>query len=381
MARTVALLVAAGSGSRAGGGAPKQYRRIAGKAVLAHAVDHLRRAGIDDIQIVIGEGQDAAYRDAIGGRPLPAPIVGGETRRLSVANGLEALARSGGVERVVIHDAARPFLFLPVWERLVAALEDADAAVPALPAVDTMARGHRTLGEIVARDGLIRVQTPQAFRFQAIRRAHAAWAGGEATDDAQIALAAGLNVAVVEGDPALEKLTYEADFARVEAALLTPRVGFGFDVHAFGPGDHLWLAGVRIPFGKGLKGHSDADVALHALTDALLGAIAAGDIGDHFPPSDVKWRGAPSSLFLEHARDLVAAAGGRIVHADLNIICEAPRIGTHRDSMRSAIAALLRLSLSRISVKATTTERLGLTGRGEGIAAQAVATILMGEDG
>jgi 2-C-methyl-D-erythritol 4-phosphate cytidylyltransferase/2-C-methyl-D-erythritol 2,4-cyclodiphosphate synthase len=380
MGRTVALLVAAGSGSRAGGEVPKQYRMIAGKAMLAHAVDHLRRAGIDDIQIVIGEGQEAAYRQAIGGRPLPAPVVGGETRRLSVANGLEALARSGGVERVMIHDAARPFLFLPVWERLVSALEDADAAVPALPAVDTMARGQRTLGEIVAREGLIRVQTPQAFRFEPIRRAHAAWTGGEATDDAQIALAAGLNVAVVEGDPALEKLTYESDFARVEAALLTPRVGFGFDVHAFGPGDHLWLAGVRIPFGKGLKGHSDADVALHALTDALLGAIAAGDIGDHFPPSDAKWRGAPSSLFLEHARDLVAAAGGRIVHADLNIICEAPRIGTHRVEMRSAIAALLRLPLSRISVKATTTERLGLTGRGEGIAAQAVATILMGDD-
>jgi 2-C-methyl-D-erythritol 4-phosphate cytidylyltransferase / 2-C-methyl-D-erythritol 2,4-cyclodiphosphate synthase len=380
MGRTVALVVAAGSGSRAGGGVPKQYRTIAGKALIAHAIDHLRRAGIDDIQIVIGEGQDAAYREAIGERPLPAPVIGGASRRLSVVNGLEALARSGEVERVMIHDAARPFLFLPVWDRLIEALENADAAVPALPAVDTMARGRRTLGEIVARDGLIRIQTPQAFRFEPICRAHACWAGSEATDDAQIALAAGLKVAIVEGDPALEKLTYEADFRRAEAALLVTRVGFGFDVHAFGPGDHLWLGGVRIPHARGLKGHSDADVALHALTDAILGALAAGDIGDHFPPSDPKWRGAASSLFLEHARDLVAAAGGRIVHADVTIVCEAPRIGPFRDAMRERIAALLLLPPTRISIKATTTERLGFTGRGEGIAAQAVATLLMGDE-
>jgi len=372
--------MAAGSGSRAGGDLPKQYRRLAGKAVLAHAIDHLRRAGVDDIQVVIGEGQDGAYREAIGDRSLPAPVLGGATRRLSVANGLEALARSGEVEHVMIHDAARPFLTLPVWERLVAALKDSDAAVPALPAIDTTARGHRKLDEIVAREGLIRIQTPQAFRFEAIRRAHARWTGGEATDDAQIALAAGLDVAIVAGDPALEKLTYEADFARVEAALLSPRVGFGFDVHAFGPGDHLWLGGVRIPFGKGLKGHSDADVALHALTDALLGAIAAGDIGDHFPPSDPRWRGAPSSTFLEHARDLVTAAGGRIAHVDVTIICEAPRIGPYRDSMRARIADMLQLPPARISIKATTTERLGFTGRGEGIAAQAVATVGLPED-
>lgn len=375
MGRVVALIVAAGSGSRAGGELPKQYRKLAGKAVLAHAIDHLARLPLDAIQVVIGAGQEAAYIEAVAGRTLPAPVIGGATRRESVRNGLDALAQAGDIARVLIHDAARPFLYLEVFERLIEALEDHEAAIPALPVVDTMARGRGTLEEIVSRENLLRVQTPQAFRFEAIRRAHHAWSEGEATDDAQIARAAGLSVAVVAGDPALEKLTWEADFARAEAARLVPRTGTGFDVHAFGPGDHVWLGGVRIPHTRGLKGHSDADVALHALTDALLGAIAAGDIGDHFPPSDSRWKGAPSSLFLEHARELVEQAGGRIVHADVTIICEAPRIGPHRDAMRQLIAGLLRLPVARISVKATTTERLGFTGRGEGIAAQAVATI------
>jgi 2-C-methyl-D-erythritol 4-phosphate cytidylyltransferase/2-C-methyl-D-erythritol 2,4-cyclodiphosphate synthase len=377
MGRTVALLVAAGSGSRAGGETPKQYRRIAGKALLAHAIDHLCRAGADDIQVVIGEGQEALYREAVGERALPAPVIGGATRRRSVANGLEALARQGDVARVLIHDAARPMVTLEVWERLVAALDDADLALPALPAVDTIVRAD---GEPVPREGLLRVQTPQACRFEAILAAHRAWKGGEATDDAQIARAAGLKVVIVPGDPALEKLTYEADFRRAEAILLTPRVGMGFDVHAFAAGRELWLGGVRIPHDKGLAGHSDADVLLHAITDAILGALGAGDIGDHFPASDPKWRGAPSSLFVEQARDLVERAGGRIAHVDATIICEAPRIGPHRDAMRERVAALLRLPPARISIKATTTERLGFAGRGEGIAAQAVATIMLGED-
>jgi 2-C-methyl-D-erythritol 4-phosphate cytidylyltransferase/2-C-methyl-D-erythritol 2,4-cyclodiphosphate synthase len=235
-------------------------------------------------------------------------------------------------------------------------------------------------GQAVDRDALVRVQTPQAFRLAAIRAAHAGWTGGEPTDDAQVARAAGLSVALIEGDPALEKLTWEADFVRAEATRLVPRTGAGFDVHGFGPGDHVWLGGIRIPHERGLRGHSDADVALHALTDALLGAIAAGDIGDHFPPSDPRWEGATSSLFLEHARSLVESAGGQIIHADVTIICEAPRIGPHRDAMRHRIAELLRLPLARISVKATTTERLGFTGRGEGIAAQAVATVMTGDD-
>jgi 2-C-methyl-D-erythritol 4-phosphate cytidylyltransferase/2-C-methyl-D-erythritol 2,4-cyclodiphosphate synthase len=373
MGRNVALIVAAGSGSRAGGEVPKQYRKVAGKALLAHAIDHFAHPRIEAVQVVIGAGQEAAYAEAVGDRPLPAPLIGGATRRDSVANGLAAL---GNAEIVLIHDAARPFLPGAVIDRLLDALEEHDGAIPALPVVDTLTMWT---GEAVDRDALVRVQTPQAFRLDAIRAAHAAWAGGEPTDDAQIARAAGLDVVLVAGDPALEKMTYEADFARAEASRLAPRTGAGFDVHAFGPGDHVWLGGIRIPHDRGLQGHSDADVALHALTDALLGAIAAGDIGDHFPPSDPRWKGAPSSLFLEHARDLVAAAGGRLVHADMTIICEGPRIGPHRDAMRRLVAGLLRLPVARISVKATTTERLGFTGRNEGIAAQAVATVMMPE--
>lgn len=370
----MALLVAAGSGSRAGGDTAKQYRRLGGKTLLAHAIDHLDHPAIDAVQVVIGEGQEAAYRDAIGSRPLPSPILGGATRRQSVRAGLDALA---GADRVLIHDAARPFLPGAVIDRLLAALEAHDGAVPVLAVTDTLARAD---GEPVPRDDLLRVQTPQAFRLDAIRRAHAAWSGGEATDDAQIARAAGLTVASVEGDPALDKLTFEGDFRRAEAALMGPRVGSGFDVHAFAAGRELWLGGVRVPHDRGLAGHSDADVVLHALTDAILGALGAGDIGDHFPPSDPQWRGAPSSLFLEHARDLVAKAGGRIAHADVTIVCEAPRIGPYRDSMRARIAALLRLPETRISIKATTTERLGFAGRGEGIAAQAIATLRLPED-
>jgi len=374
MGKTVALVVAAGSGSRAGGGLPKQYRQLAGKSVLAHAIDHLAHPGIDAVQVVIGEGQDEAYRQAIGERALPSPLTGGASRRESVRIGLAAIE---GAERVLIHDAARPFLPASVIDRLLSALDTHDGAVPALPVVDTLARRD---GAAIARGDLVRVQTPQAFRFDAIRAAHAAWSGDEATDDAQIARAAGLDVALVDGDSALEKLTTDADFLRAEAARMTSRTGMGFDVHALAAGEELWLGGIRIPHDRGLKGHSDADVVLHALTDAILGAIAAGDIGDHFPPSDPQWRGAASSLFIEQARDLVGRAGGRIVHADVTIICEAPRIGPFRDAMRARIADLLRLPPSSISVKATTTERLGFTGRGEGIAAQAVATVVLPED-
>jgi 2-C-methyl-D-erythritol 4-phosphate cytidylyltransferase/2-C-methyl-D-erythritol 2,4-cyclodiphosphate synthase len=349
--------------------------------MLAHAVDHLRAAGLEQIQVVIGAGQEQAYRAAVGERPLPAPVIGGATRRESVLNGLEALA--GSADRVLIHDAARPFLPAPVVDRLEAALEASPGAVPALPVVDTLARRDGMLSDNVARDDLIRVQTPQAFRFDAILAAHRAWRGIEATDDAQVARAAGLDVAIVEGDAALEKLTFEEDFRRAEARLaarLVSRTGMGFDVHAFGEGDHVWLGGVAIPHGRGLIGHSDADVALHALTDALLGAIGAGDIGDHFPPSDPQWRGAPSLRFLEHAAQLVRERGGRIVHCDVTIICEAPRIGAHREGMRGRIAEILGLAPRRVSVKATTTERLGFTGRGEGIAAQAIATVELAED-
>jgi 2-C-methyl-D-erythritol 4-phosphate cytidylyltransferase/2-C-methyl-D-erythritol 2,4-cyclodiphosphate synthase len=383
MERTVALVVAAGSGARAGGGLPKQYRRVGGKPLLAHALDGLERAGIGEVRVVIGAGQDALYHQAVAGRALPSPVAGGRERQDSVRNGLEAIAAEGGADTVFIHDSARPFLPSAVVARLRDGLAGAEGAVPVLPVVDTLARVGDRLGDPVSREGVVRVQTPQAFRFEAILEAHRRWSGGLATDDAQVARAAGLRVAAVAGDEALEKLTHEADFARAEASLaarLTSRTGLGFDVHAFAPGEELWLGGIRIPNERGLKGHSDADVLLHALTDALLGAIGAGDIGDHFPPSDPQWRGAASSLFIEHARALIEARGGRIDHVDVTLICEAPRIGPHREAMRLSVAALLRLPLERVSIKATTTERLGFTGRGEGMAAQAIATIRLPEE-
>jgi 2-C-methyl-D-erythritol 4-phosphate cytidylyltransferase/2-C-methyl-D-erythritol 2,4-cyclodiphosphate synthase len=383
MDRTVALVVAAGSGSRVGGGLPKQYRRLAGKPLLLHALERVEQAGLEEIRVVIGEGQDALYRGAVEGRVLPSPIAGGRERQDSVRNGLEGIAAEGGAATVFIHDAARPFLSAAVVARLRDGLAGAEGAVPVLPVVDTLARSDSSLGEPVSRDGLVRVQTPQAFRFEAILAAHRKWSGGLATDDAQVARAAGLRVATVAGDEALAKLTHEEDFARAEARLaasLTSRAGLGFDVHAFAAGEELWLGGIRIPHERGLKGHSDADVLLHAVTDALLGAIGAGDIGDHFPPSDPQWRGAASSLFVEHARALIEARGGRIDHVDVTLICEAPRLAPHRDSIRASVAALLRLAPARISIKATTTERLGFTGRGEGMAAQAIATVRLPEE-
>ncbi|HEX8624652.1 MAG TPA: bifunctional 2-C-methyl-D-erythritol 4-phosphate cytidylyltransferase/2-C-methyl-D-erythritol 2,4-cyclodiphosphate synthase [Allosphingosinicella sp.] len=380
---TIALLVAAGSGSRAGGGLPKQYRRLAGKPLLVHALEGLEQAGIANVRVVIGAGHETLYREAAGGRALPSPILGGSERQDSVRNGLEAVAAAGGSGSIFIHDAARPFLPAAVVARLRDGLAGAEGAVPVLPVVDTLARAEAELGEPVSRDGLVRVQTPQAFRFDAILAAHRQWRGGVATDDAQVARAAGLRVAAVAGDEALEKLTHEADFARAEARLapaMTSRAGMGFDVHAFAAGEDLWLGGIRIPHDRGLKGHSDADVLLHALADALLGAIGAGDIGDHFPPSDPRWRGAASSLFVEHARALVEARGGRIDHVDVTLICEAPRLAPHREAMRASVAGLLRLPPARVSIKATTTERLGFTGRGEGMAAQAIATVRLPED-
>lgn len=384
MGKTVALLVAAGSGSRLGDGPPKQYRRLGWQSVLAHAIEGLTHPRVDAIQVVIAPGQEAAFAQAIAGRSLPSPITGGATRQESVRNGLEALARSGGADIVLIHDAARPFLRGAVIDRLLAAVADHAGAVPVLPVSDTLALGSHRLGDAVSRDGLVRVQTPQAFRLDAIVAAHRAWDGpATASDDAQIARSAGLEVVCIPGSKELEKLTFEDDLSEAERRLsgqMISRTGLGFDVHAFGPGDYLWLGGVPIAHERGLIGHSDADVALHAITDALLGAVGEGDIGDHFPPSDPQWRGASSSQFIAHARDLIERRGGIIDHVDLTIICEAPRIGPHKAAMREAIAALLRLSHSKVSIKATTTERLGFTGRGEGIAAQAIATVrLKGE--
>ena len=376
--RTIALLVAAGSGSRLGSDIPKQYRRLGGKAVLAHAIDALAsHPGIALVQVVIGAGQDELYRAAIGDRDLPPPVIGGAVRRLSVAAGLAAIEG----DRVLIHDAARPFLSHAVIDRLIAALDEAPGAVPVLPVADTLATGGTILGATVPRENLVRVQTPQAFHLDPIRAAHAAWDGAtEATDDAQIARAAGLAVRTVAGEASLEKITLADDLAAAESRIaLVPRTGLGFDVHAFAEGDGVWLGGVLVPHTHALSGHSDADVALHALTDALLGTIGAGDIGSHFPPSDPQWRGAASHLFLTHARNLVFASGGRIDHVDLTIICEAPKIGPHRAAIRARVAELLGLEEAKISVKATTTEGLGFTGRREGIAAQAVASVRVPE--
>ncbi len=375
-----ALIVAGGSGHRAGEGVPKQYRQIAGQAVLARAIDALAaHPAIETVQVVIGAGHESLYADAIGPRALPAPLIGGATRRESVLAGLAAIA----TDRVLIHDAARPFLPSGVIDRLVAALETTPGAVPALAVVDSLARSGDDLGDPVPRDGLVRVQTPQAFRTADIIAAHAAWPEDlEATDDAQVLRVAGGSVAIVAGDARLEKLTYESDFTRARQLVeqgMTSRTGMGFDVHAFGGDGPVWLCGVAIPHVQGLAGHSDADVALHALTDALLGAAALGDIGDHFPPSDPQWKGAPSRLFLDHAAGLVRAAGGIIDHVDLTLICEAPKVGPHRTEMRAKIAEILQVDPDRVSVKATTTERLGFTGRGEGIAAQAIATIRIQE--
>ena len=371
---TAALIVAAGKGERAGGGVPKQFASLGGRPLLAWSHDALSaHPGIDIVLVVVGKGQQDALAAAVGDVPH---AVGGATRRESVAAGLAAL---DGYDRVLIHDAARPFLSPQVIDRLIAALDEAPGAVPALPVVDTLARHADVLGDTVDRSGLVRVQTPQAFHLSAIRAAHAAWdASQEATDDAQILRAAGHDVVTVDGDPALDKITHPSDFAAAEhrlAASMISRSASGYDVHRLEVGEELWLGGVLIPHDRGLSGHSDADVALHAITDALLGTIAAGDIGSHFPPSDPQWKGAASDQFLAHAASLVARQGGIIDFVDLTIICEAPKIGPHREAIRARIADILRLAAGRVSVKATTTERLGFTGRGEGIAAQAVATV------
>jgi 2-C-methyl-D-erythritol 4-phosphate cytidylyltransferase/2-C-methyl-D-erythritol 2,4-cyclodiphosphate synthase len=381
--KAFALIVAAGRGERAGGDVPKQYAGIAGKAVLAHAVDALlAHPGISGVQVVIGAGQEELYRRAIGDRVLPPPVFGGATRRESVLRGLEAIAAYAPTH-VLIHDAARPFAPAVVIDRLLTALDVAEAAAPILPVVDSLARGGDMLGDPVPREALLRVQTPQAFSFPVIVAAHLAWpAEQEATDDAQVARAAGCYVATVAGDPMLDKLTHPGDIAAAAARLAPPlvtRTGMGFDVHVFGPGNGIMLGGVFIEHDQALIGHSDADVALHALTDALLGAICDGDIGTHFPPSDPRWKGADSGRFLDHARGLVVARGGRIDHVDVTVICERPKVGPHRDTIRTRIAGLLQVREGQVSIKATTTERLGFTGRGEGIAAQAVATIRIPE--
>lgn len=372
-----ALIVAAGSGTRMGGELPKQYRPIAGKAVLAHAVDALAsHPRVNAVRVVIGAGQEEMAQAALGARDIGDVIIGGAERSDSVRAGLDAIGQ--GV--VLVHDAARPFCPHDVIDRLLDALERGDGAVPVLDVSDTLARGVGQLDEMVERNRLMRVQTPQAFHVEDLRYAMDESGKRSATDESTLLVAAGLKVIAVEGSPMLDKLTTPADWERAEtmqAARLTVRTGMGVDVHAFAGGGPIVMGGIEVPHDKGLAGHSDADVVLHSITDALLGAAGEGDIGLHFPPSDSQWKGANSDRFLAHAAALIRDRGGIIDHVDCTIICEAPKIGPHREAMRARIAEILQLKAGQVSIKATTTERLGFTGRGEGVAAQAVATIRM----
>lgn len=390
---TAALIMAAGRGTRAGGstGIPKQYALLAGEPLLTHTLRvFVTHPALDAIQVVIGSGDEALYEAAaarFGDRLAPA-IAGGATRQQSVLNGLSALHKRQPA-RVLIHDAARPFVDAPVIDRVLAALEASRGAIAAEPVADTLKRAssRMTIAETIDRRGLWRAQTPQGFVFEAILAAHrrAATAGlTEFTDDAALAEWAGLDVALVEGSPRNVKLTTPDDMALAERLLappsptaFEPRTGSGFDVHRFAPGDGVWLCGVFVPHEARLEGHSDADVGLHALTDALLGAIGDGDIGAHFPPSEARWRGAASRIFVEDAARRVRAREGRILNVDVTLLCEAPRIGPHREAMRAAIAGMLGISTARVAIKATTTEGLGFTGRREGIAALASATVLL----
>lgn len=372
---TIALIVAAGKGERIGGEVPKQYQPIAGKPVLRRAVEAvIGHPAIAGVRVVIGAGQHNLATTALDGFDVGELIEGGAQRADSVRAGLARIES----DAVLVHDAARPFCPAAVIDRLLAPLEFFDGAAPVLPVGDTLARASDRIEANVDRTGLVRVQTPQAFRLAPLRAAYESCGSASPTDETSVARAAGLAVAAVAGDHALEKITTAADFARAEewlAARMVPRTGLGFDVHAFSGEGPVMLGGIQLPHHRGLGGHSDADVVLHAITDALLGAAGLGDIGQHFPPSDPQWKGADSALFLAHSAQLVRGLGGSIDHVDCTIICEEPKIGPHRLAMRSRVAAILGIGESQVSIKATTTERLGFTGRGEGIAAQAVANI------
>jgi 2-C-methyl-D-erythritol 4-phosphate cytidylyltransferase/2-C-methyl-D-erythritol 2,4-cyclodiphosphate synthase len=375
MPRIAVLIVAAGKGARAGTDLPKQYERLAGKPMLRRTVEAFRGYAV---QVVIRPGQEELAAEALAGLALPAPVQGGATRQESVKLGLEALAENAP-DFVLIHDAARPLISRKVTEDVVKALEaGADGALPMLAASDTLRRrsadGRWTL---VPRDNLYRAQTPQGFVYDKILKAHRDHAREDVTDDVALAELAGMKVEMVEGEEKNIKVTRKEDFALAESFLGSGdvRSASGYDVHRFAEGDHIWLCGVKVAHSHALEGHSDADVGLHAITDALLGSIGEGDIGQHFPPTDARWKGAPSWKFLDHAASLVAARGGVINHVDVTIICERPKVGPHRDAMKAKIAEILKIDPGRVSVKATTTEGLGFTGRREGIAAQAIATV------
>ena len=367
------VIVAAGSGSRAGETKPKQYVDVAGRLILLRTVGAFSDTGFD--QTVIVHAKDDDYIQSLDlGECLY--VVGGATRSDSVRAGLEAL-RDIAPDRVFIHDAARPFVTWEVVSRLDAALATHQASVPTLPLVDAIKSVEgENVGTDMPREAMRRVQTPQAFRYADILSAFES-VSGSYSDDIAVAVAAGLSVAGVAGDERNFKITYPEDFAKAEAMLSKTRlaVGTGYDVHQTCPGDHVWLCGVKVPAEFGLLGHSDADIGLHALVDAILGALAEGDIGDHFPPSDPKWKDAESWKFLDFCRERVEARGGTIEHVDVTLICEAPKVKPHRDAMRTKVAEILDLPLERVGLKATTTEQLGFTGRSEGLAAQAVASV------
>lgn len=369
--RTAVIIVAAGRGSRMGSAVPKQWQMLAGKPVLAHAIAAFR--GMQVLLVIHPEDRDRA--EALG---VPR-VEGGATRGASVLAGLRALEGTG-VEAVLIHDGARPLVSRALIDRLVAALDRHAGAAPALSVTDALWRGEA--GFVTGtqdRAGLFRAQTPQAFRFTPILAAHLAHPGG-ALDDVEVARAAGLDVAIVEGEESNLKLTFPGDFTRAEAILkgrsMDVRLGNGYDVHAFCEGDHVWLCGVKVPHSRGLLGHSDADVGMHALTDAIYGALAEGDIGRHFPPSEPQWKGAASHIFLSHAIRLAADRGYRLGNCDVTLVCERPKIGPHAVEMQSELARIMGVEAGRVSVKATTSERLGFTGREEGIAAIATATLV-----
>ncbi|CAA9490030.1 MAG: 2-C-methyl-D-erythritol 2,4-cyclodiphosphate synthase [uncultured Sphingomonas sp.] len=372
-----ALIVAAGKGERLGGDVPKQYRPLGGKSVLRRSVEALiGHPRVDAVRVVIGAGQEQLAGAALDGLDIGELISGGEQRADSVRAGLAAVG--SGV--VLVHDAARPFCPADVVDRLLDALAGADGAVPVLPVADTLAKGDRELRGTVDRTQLLRVQTPQAFDVDDLLFAMAKAGTSRNTDESTVMQNAGLKVATVPGDEMLHKLTSAGDWEKAEAMLsarLVSRTGMGFDVHGFAGSGPIVMGGIRIDHPEGLAGHSDADVVLHAITDALLGAAALGDIGQHFPPSDPQWKGAASHLFLAHAAKLIRARGGIIDHVDCTVICEAPKVGPHRAAMQQRVAEILELRPTQVSIKATTTERLGFTGRSEGIAAQAAASIRM----
>jgi 2-C-methyl-D-erythritol 4-phosphate cytidylyltransferase/2-C-methyl-D-erythritol 2,4-cyclodiphosphate synthase len=379
MPRVAILIVAAGKGVRAGGAQPKQYARLVGKPMLRWTLEAFADYPDAIVQVMIGPDQEALYHDAVKGLTVRPAGLGGATRQETVRRGLELLEPEAP-DYVLIHDAARPFVSKRLIDEVIQALEDgADGAVPHVPVSDTLRKLEDGKWVTVPREGLLRAQTPQGFRFAPILAAHRAFADQEVTDDTALGELAGHKIVATVGETNNMKVTTPEDFTTaaifLAARLGEPRSATGYDVHKFGPGDHIWLGGLKIPHTEGLVGHSDADVALHALTDALLGTICDGDIGMHFPPTDERWRGATSSIFLAHAAELVAAKGGSIVHVDVTVICERPKVGPHRDAMRAKIAEILKLDPARVSVKATTTEGLGFTGRREGIAAQATATV------